>query len=68
MRPVLRLLGIIVPVVALAACTVPTAPEATPIACQTSKVPGARCVNADWVNPFGDWVNPFGDDTTKKGG
>ena len=65
MRPALRLLGIIAPVVAMAACTLPTAPEAAPIACQSGKVPNGKCANSDWVNPFGDWVNPFGDDTTK---
>ena len=52
----------------MAACALPTAPEAAPLACQSGKVPNAKCANSDWVNPLGDWVNPLGDDTTKKGG
>lgn len=66
MRPALRLLSTIIPVVALAACAVPTAPEESQTSC--GKVPSAKCANGDFVNPLGDFVNPLGDDTTKKGG
>lgn len=68
MRPAFRLLITIVPVVALAACTIPTAPEASQKSCMAGNVPNALCVNRDFVNPLGDFVNPLGDDTTKNGG
>lgn len=66
MRPVFRLLSTIIPVVALAACAVPTAPEASQT-CLAGKVPNMKCANGDFVNPLGDFVNPLGDDTTKTG-
>ena len=66
MRPAFRLLITVVPVVALAACTVPTAPETSQKSCLDGKVPNALCVSRDWVNPLGDWVNPLGDDTLPK--
>jgi len=75
MRPALRLLSTIIPVVALAACSLPTAPEASQTSCLAGKVPYTRCANSDFVNPLGDFVNPLGDfvnplgdDTTKTGG
>lgn len=67
MRPALRLLSTIIPVVALAACAAPTAPEASETSCLAGKVPYARCASSDFVNPLGDFVNPLGDDTTKTG-
>ena len=51
----------------LAACAVPTAPEASQTSCLAGKVPYARCATSDFVNPLGDFVNPLGDDTTKTG-
>jgi hypothetical protein len=66
MRRFLLVVGTLIPVATLAACTSPTAPSAESERCLANgKVPYASCANKDYVNPWGDYVNPWGDDTTK---
>ena len=70
MKPVHRLVLIVVPVIALAACAAPTAPSFEN-SCPSGKVPYASCnrngLRPDYVDPVGDYVDPVGRDTTRKG-
>lgn len=68
MRRFLLVVGTIIPVSVLAACTSPTAPSNESEKCLAGKIPYAACANGDYTNPWGDYTNPWGDDTTKKGG
>ena len=62
MRRTLSLAVFVVATAAVAACTVPTAPEST--VCRNTKIPGACAVGKDYINPVGDYINPVGRDTT----
>jgi hypothetical protein len=57
MRRTIRLAVLVATSATIAACASPTAP--TSLIC--SKVPGAGCVNKDYINPAGDYINPAGD-------
>ena len=66
MRRFLLVVGTIIPVATLAACTSPTAPSIESARCLAGgKVPYASCANKDYTNPWGDYTNPWGDDTTQ---
>jgi len=67
MRRTLSLVVFAVATVAIAACSMPTAPRAT--VCRNTKVPGS-CLVKDYINPVGDYINPVGrdsSDTTRHG-
>ena len=61
MRRVLRLVSIVIPIAALAACASPTAPDASASCAIPGRTNTGTCVNRDFVNPLGDFVNPLGD-------
>jgi len=66
MRRTISLAVFVVATVAIAACSVPTAPRAT--VCRDTKVPS--CLVKDYINPVGDYINPVGrdsSDTTRHG-
>ena len=58
MRRTIRLAIFVATSATIAACASPTAPSSSLIC---SKIPGAGCVNKDYINPAGDYINPAGD-------